>query len=85
MELGGGQDAVILVFDAQDIESRLQSFHQVRAGSARVTSEDDPGGTFMNLADLIDKSLVQDHLVDACELIIWGVGELGRMFFPQLL
>ena len=39
----------------------------------------------MDLADLINKSLIKNALVDACKLMIWGVGKHCSMFFPQLL
>lgn len=58
MELRGCQDTVILVFDAQDVEGRFQSFDQVRAGGASISCEDNLGWAFVDLADLINKRLV---------------------------
>jgi hypothetical protein len=82
VELRGCQDAVVLVFDAQDIKGCFQGFDQIRTGGAGVPSEDNLGRAFMDLADLINKSLIEDGLIDACELIIWGVGKYGGMFLP---
>ena len=82
MELRGCQDAVILVLDAQDVEGRFQSFDQIRAGGASVTCEDNLGWAFVDLADFIDKRLIQDLLISVCELVIRGVREYRSMRLP---
>ena len=82
MELRGCQDAVILVFNAQDIEGRFQSLNQVWAGGASITCEDNLGWAFVDLADLVNKRLVQDFLIGVCELVIRGVRKYCSMRLP---
>lgn len=61
--------AIVFVLNTQHVESCLQSFDQIRTRSASVTSEDNFGWTFVDLTDFINKCLVQDDLVNTCELI----------------
>ena len=85
VELRGCQDAVVFVLDAQGVKGRFQSFDQIRPGGTSISGENNLGRAFMDLADLINKSLIENGLVGACELVIWGVSKHSGMFFPSLL